>query len=246
MTNSSVIIKVSLDESGTISFNGAKYDANPGQQVPLNITYNGIYEIVAADNAGMATRYQFRIDCIDKSKPQILLPGGSLMIKQGTALPDFEAKALSEVIVTDNADVTPSIILSSSLAPSQLNTPGTYSIAFTATDKAGNSQTSTYFVRVYDQNVLEVLINGELAQAGETLFIGGTKEVNVAVANLPSGIEGDEPYKMYWKSGLNTPGQMKNAALFTGNFTAPKNGFYTLYIVTQSKAGFITYIYVQQ
>ena len=69
---------------------------------------------------------------------------------------------------------------------------------------------------------------------------------------LPDSGNGAEPFKLYYAAGLKTAGQMKTAgklmAVSGGKaaFTAPDEGFYTIYIVTQSRKTFITYLYVQK
>jgi len=247
-TTQPVSIKAFTDEKGTITFRGVKYSVEAGEQVTLTIDSNGTYEIIAADESGMTTRYSFRIDCIDRTKPQILLPGGTLFVRQGTSEAEFIETALANVFVSDNYDTSPAVTVSRSLDAGQLNTPGIYSIEFTATDSAGNVRTASCFVQVYDKDLLEVLVNGKPSQPEGTLFVGvdSSRQVNVQVNNMPEGPGGTEPYKMYWKQGLNTPGQMKDAKEFSGSFTALQDDFYTIYIVTQSRGSYITHIYVQQ
>jgi hypothetical protein len=213
--------------------------------VLLTVDANGTYEITATDLAGMTTRYQFRIDCIDRTPPQILLPGGTIPVRQGTSAEEFDNTALQAVLVSDNSDGTPALTHDRSKV--DLATPGTYPITFTARDAAGNQRSAAFFVRVYDESLLEVRVNGTLTQPNDTLAIGGSgaRVVSVTVGNLP-GLSGEaEPYRMYWKAGLNTPGQMKSATQFSDSFTAPGGGFYTLYVMTQSRVDYITYVYLQ-
>lgn len=243
-----VVVKASMDEIGVISFNGVSHPVAAGQAVALTINANGSYEVAATDAVGLITRCSFRVDCIDRIAPFIQLPGNVLSVRQGTALAEFQAKALEQATVSDNHDSGLVATLSSALTATELNTVGSYSITYLAQDGAGNSTTATRAVRVYPQNALEVLLNGTFVQAGETLFVdgGGSRAVSVAVGNLPTGSNGSEPYQMFWKAGLCTPGQMKNANLFAGSFTPSKDGFYTVYIATQSRGSFIAYLYLQQ
>ena len=103
---------------------------------------------------------------------------------------------------------------------------------------------------VYDKNQPTLLINSIMADDGGTLFLT-TDTIEVAV-ELPDSGSGAEPFKLYYAAGLKTAGQMKTAGtLMTVSggkaaFIAPEEGFYTLYIVTQSRKTFITYLYVQK
>ncbi len=244
VTRQPVTITASMDEAGIIYFRGRGHVVDTDQPMSLQIDANGIYEILATDRAGMTTRYAFTIDCIDQTKPQITFSGNNLAVRQGTTIAAFETKALESVSATDNLDPSPLVTISSTLTASQLETPGTYSIELTATDQAGNQRKATRWVRVYDRNAVEITVNGVVTQPEETLFVDGrgSREINVTVINP----RGEEPYTIYWKPGLNTPGQMKGLTPFTGSFTAPRDGFYTLYLVTQRRVSQITYLYLQQ
>ena len=159
------------------------------------------------------------------------------------------AKMLKHIVLTDNFDPAPALVLYewSVLTADQLNISGTYRVWVSARDQAGNESQAMLYVRVYDQYQPEIWVNGAFTQPNETVFVTGqsSREVNVILANLPTGPGGSEPYTMYYKTGLNTPGQMKNAQLFTTSFIAPRDGFYTIFVVTQSRNNFIIYIYVQ-
>ena len=136
--------------------------------------------------------------------------------------------------------------LTSSLTQEQLNTPGAYHIEYTAIDSAGNTKTVDRTVYVYDKNQPAVLITRIITDDGGTLFLT-TDSIDVAV-ELPDSGNGAEPFKLYYAAGLKTAGQMKTAGSLWRcpagrTFTAPDEGFYTIYIVTMKT--FIT-CYVQK
>ena len=162
---------------------------------------------------------------------------------------EFEGKVLGNAVVTDNFDPSPTVSLDewTRLTADQLNTPGTYRVWVSARDQAGNSDETMLYVRVYDHTKPEIWVNGVFAQPSETVFVAGhgSRDISVTLANLPTGVGGIEPHTMYWKSGLNTTGQMKNAQPFTTSFAAPRDGFYTVYIMTQSRNSYVIYVYLQ-
>ena len=54
-----------------------------------------------------------------------------------------------------------------------------------------------------------------------------------------------ESFKVYYKEGLRKAGSMKNAkSTKKGKITNLENGFYTLYIVTQNKETYLTYLFI--
>lgn len=248
MTNQAVSFFASLDEQGTLAFRGVTYSVAAGQEQQLRVDHNGNYELIATDRAGLITRYTVVINCIDRTPPQILYSGGELLVSQGTALATVERLVREQIQIYDNADPEPDFWLEEGLTDESFRHPGELVVLFTARDKAGNMQWSSAKVRVYGPEELLVRVNGLLAPPGETSFVSAkaSRVVTVTMENVPTGSGGEEPYRIYWKRGICTDAQMKNATLLTGNsFTAQQNGFYTIYVVTQSKASLLVHLYVQ-
>lgn len=248
LTKEPVSFTVSMNEPGRISFLGISYPVAADQIVTLTVENNGTYELTATDLVGLSTRYQFKVDNIDRQKPQIVLSRPTIMVRQGTSVAEFEDLVLTMAQAIDNCDPSPALAITRSLDDARLGQPGTYEIELAASDSAGNRQSTTAFVRVYSRDMVEVKVNGALALPGETLFVAGngSSVLSVTVDNLPASPGGPEPYRMYWKQGLNTAGQMKNASEFSGSFTAPKDGFYTVQIVTQGRVTTTLFIYFQK
>lgn len=247
MTNQTVSFTASLDEPGTIAFRGVLYSVAAGQVQQFKVDHNGSYELVATDRAGLTTRYTVAINCIDKTPPQILYAGGELLVRQGADLAAVEQMLREQVQIYDNADPEPDFWVDY-LYEEDLTTPGKLLAGLVAKDEAGNEQSISVRVRVYGHDELLVRVNGLLAPPGETSFVSAkaSRVVTVTMENVPTGSGGEEPYRIYWKRGICTDAQMKNATLLTGDsFTAQQNGFYTIYVVTQSKASLLVHLYVQ-
>lgn len=243
-----VVFSASMNEAGTISFRGVSYSVSAGQVRALTVDYNGTYELVATDRAGLVTRHSFTVNCIDRVAPQLILPAGGFLIRQGASLADLETVVKEQVQVFDNADSAPKIFVFDAYEW-QLSSPGELTIRVLAEDAAKNQTTLTATLRIYAQNELQVRVNGLLARQNSTLFVGGkgSRLITVTLENAPTGDGGPEPYRIYWRKGLCTAGQMKyGASLEDGSFTAPEDGFYTIYVVTQSRASYLTHIYLEQ
>ena len=73
------------------------------------------------------------------------------------------------------------------------------------------------------------------------------RQVTLEVSKLPMG--DNEPYKVYLRKGIWSAGQMKEAKPLSqaGSFTLPdRDSFYTLYIVTQNRGTYLTYLYLKE
>jgi hypothetical protein len=251
-TKDPITFQASANEAGKLTFAGETMDIQAGDSVTLTVSSNGYYGISAEDEAGNTAYESFLIDRIDTAPPSVVFERSVMKVKQETLLAEFEAAALQDAIVSDNyeADMTGRYSLTGSLTQQQLNTPGTYRITYTAADSAGNTKTVERTVYVYDKTQPTMLINSIKADDGGTLFF--TTDVIEVVVELPDAGNGTEPFKLHYAAGLKTAGQMKTAGkLLTvsggqATFTAQEEGFYTLYMVTQSRKTFITHLYVQK
>lgn len=251
-TKEPITFQVMVNEAGKLTFGGETTDIHAGVPVTLSVNASGYYGISAKDEAGNTAYVSFLVDRIDTSPPVIIFERSVMKVKQETPLAEFEAAALADAIVSDNydTDMTGRYFLTVSLTQQQLNTPGTYRIEYTAADSAGNTKTVERTVNVYDKTQPTILINSIKADDGGTLFFTADT-INIAVELLDAG-NGTEPFKLYYAAGMKTAGQMKTAGKLltvTGGqsaFTAAEEGFYTIYLVTQSRKTFITYLYVQK
>ncbi len=251
-TKDPITFQASANETGKLTFGGETIDIQAGDSVTLTVSSNGYYGISVEDEAGNTAYESFHIDRIDTTPPVVIFERSVMKVKQETLLVEFEATALQDAIVSDNydADMTGRYSLTGSLTQQQLNTPGAYRITYTAADSAGNTKTVERTVNVYDKAQPTMLINSIKADDGGTLFFT-TDAIEVTV-ELPDAGNGTEPFKLYYAAGLKTAGQMKTAGkLLMVNsgqttFTASEEGFYTLYMVIQSRKTLITHIYVQR
>jgi hypothetical protein len=90
-----------------------------------------------------------------------------------------------------------------------------------------------------------VLVNGIRTEAGSTTVLNDCR----SYGGLQTAYGDNEPYKVYLRKGVWTAGQMKGTEPLTqtGAFTLPdKDCFYTLYIVTQNRGTYLTYLYTQK
>jgi len=183
---------------------------------------------------------------IDKSAPTITLSPTTVSIREGSEAEALMALLEQGFIVNDNVSKVDAITKYYDASGVKLDQPGVYTVTYTATDEAGNKAEAKRYVRVYPKDELEVFLNGKKTYEGETLAFG-SRTITISVNNP---LMGKEPYTIYLARGIYTVGQMKTIATVikpdeAGNFMVPSGGFYTLYIVTQSRQTYLTVIYVE-
>lgn len=250
LTSGNVTVIVSINENGTLVVTGngntVKYEVGKDETKSLNISNNGSYKVTAWDEAGNEASTVFMVGNIDRSAPSVTLSPSTVSIREGGTAEDLKALLDQGFIVTDNISKNEAIDKSYDKSQVDLNKPGVYTVTYTAEDEAGNRTTATRYVRVYSKLELEVLLNGKKTYENETLALS-SQNITITVNNP---LKGKEPYTIYLGRGILTEGQIKrNSSVVkpdgAGRFTVPSKGFYTLYIVTQSRQSYLTIIYVE-
>lgn len=252
ITNGNVTVSISMDEEGTLVVTGANKtvifsgEVSKNAVKQLTIANNGSYGVTAYDTAGNKTASAFMVGSIDKTDPAITLDPVTVSIKQDSNADDLKALLDAGCTVTDNVSDRSAITVTYNTTGVILTTPGVYKVPYTVQDEAGNTSTTSRFVRVYSKDELDVLLNGKKTSSGGTT----TLTFNTITISVQNPL-GDEPYTIYLSRGIKTEGQMKKDYTIikpdaTGSFTVSSDGFYTLYIVTQSRQTYLTKIYIDQ
>jgi hypothetical protein len=255
-----VTFKATMSEEGTLTFNGvtqsvtAPTDANGNGEidddecdwVSFTAAQNGNYAIVAQDIAGRKTTAYVPIRCIDNTGPIVSFSPATITVLSGT-----DAGSMSELLeqgveCSDNSTAKEDITLThETLTDVQLSIPGLYQLVYTAVDQAGNESGATRYVKVFSADEISVVINGKRTEQKGTVQLHA-QQVTLEVSKLPLG--DNEPYKVYLRKGIWTAGLMKGiqALVQPESFTLPERDcFYTLYIVTQNRGTYLTYLYIQ-
>ena len=96
-------------------------------------------------------------------------------------------------------------------------------------------------MKVISSAKLKITANGESLLPCDTTIL---KEYRADLVLEKSRRTG-ESFKVYYKKGIQKAGAMKKADVVKdGKLTDLEAGFYTLYIVTQNKETYLTYIYI--
>ncbi len=175
----------------------------------------------------------------DMQAPRINFTTNTICVNESMSLDMINVLIKNGVSVSDDrdGDITEYNVSGMPLAVSE----GLYVITYSAIDKAGNVGTNIRTLYICGENTPLISVNGETAIPYGTTVVNGLT-INFEVFQI------DEPVVVKWKAGKKTTGQMKKGAnLAMGStFEVPEEGFYTIYIRTQSRQEIVTYIYVEE
>lgn len=243
LTSGSAKVKVTLNEPGTIN----TYATDGNNSYTLTFSENGYYVVAAYDPAGNVSFARISIGSIDRDAPTIVFDTPTVKLMQGSADAALSAALSTGYTVFDGANTLPANAVAYVSTGVDLTAPGLYGAAYTVTDAAGNTTTATRWVQIYSKDLPLVTVDGERADPDGLMMLKAVGSHRLAVTNLKPAAE---PYKVYLRRGIWSAGQMKGSAVLTpdagGGFTLDSAGYYTLYIVTQSRQTFRVLLYVEK
>ncbi|MFC0213716.1 immunoglobulin-like domain-containing protein [Paenibacillus chartarius] len=225
LTNEPVIATVSSNEPFTV--------VNNGGSTQYRFTDNGVFTFVIRDALGNTTSVDAKVSNIDRTPPR-LKPGTTqpLVFKQNGAFSLADVQALDE----RDGDLTSQI--SVNLNGFDIARPGTYTVEYSVSDRAGNTAKLQRTVTVVGMNEKQLFINGELV---------GNQPITVAGAKVKfEFVNAEGELNVMWKKGRLTRGEMKNDAfeLAGTELTAPVLGWYTFYIQDQERSTKLVHVYI--
>lgn len=214
-----------------------------GTWTKFTLAASGLVLLKAADEDGNTLYAYLTVVLLDTVPPVISLPSQTIYIQAGIT-PEQGAVLLKEnVTATDNRDSVSYQLNTDSV---EWDTPGSYTVTYTATDQAGNITSVTRTLVLTREKSVELKVNGQTVYPGSTLSLGkGTASLTLTGA--------DTPVYLALKPGYKTIAQMKLNAqvLLNGKYTGPVTasltgaGFYTLYLRTQDRTEYVYYLYSQ-
>lgn len=204
----------------------------------VSASRNGTFRLTATDSAGNASSVSFTVNNIDRTLPEISFDSSTVNVRQDSGLSDLTALLDNGVHTWDNVSVKAGTLTYDTSAV-DLSKVGVYAVTYTVEDAAGNVGQATRHVRVIDKNQPVVTIDGQLTEPNGILSIPtGAHTLTVSGLKTPN-----EPYTVKLVPGIWSEGQLKLAesgvAITSGgSFSLDTPGYYTLYIVTQSRQSY--------
>ena len=212
----------------------------------LSVTANGTYCLTATDYAGNVGSMIFSISNLDRTLPTIRFATSTITVLRGTGTNELQTLLREGVTLWDNVDGADALRarLSFDASVVNLNVPGVYQVTYTVTDSAGNVGEAVRLVRVLSDKLPEIRIDGELTELNGTFSLKPGSHT-LSVSNLGSATE---PYTVKRVKGIWSEGQLKYVTVgipvgTDGSFTLSAEGFYTLYLQTQSRISYRTLLY---
>ena len=211
----------------------------------VSASKNGTFRLTAADGAGNTASTVFTINNIDKTLPTISFDTSTVSLRQDSTADELKALLDTGVTTWDNVKVQGDTLAFDNSGV-LLDTVGVYPVTYMVEDTAGNIGQAVRYVKVIDKNQPVITVDGVLTeQNGVTSIKVGAHTLSV------SGLQtANEPYTLKLVKSIWSSGQMKRVSGgitvgADGSFTIDAAGFYTLYIVTQSRQTYRTLLYVE-
>jgi hypothetical protein len=216
--------------------------------IPLTLADTGNFTAVGYDKAGNAARLVFTVDSGDLTPPIMSFSPSTVSLTEGAAASELMEKLEAGIALWDNgtgeADLRASLTYDASAV--RLNRAGVYTITYTVTDNAGNVATGVRSVKIISASLPVVTVDGDPTELNGTLSIStGRHQLSVGNLQIPG-----EPLTIVLVKGRWSEGQLKLvdegiAVDEDGWFNLDAEGFYTLYILTQSRQSYRTLLYAE-
>lgn len=250
-------VKVTMSEAGTITFRGKEYPVKaPADKdgdgelkgdeldwITLPIAANGSYQVKATDQAGLVSYRVLEIHYLDDIAPSIQFDHSVVNVFQGMTAAELKEQLLdaSTFRLWDNIDPNPQISLKTMLSEKQMNEQGIHEVTYLLSDRVENEKLVKRYVKVISSANLKITANGEALLPCDTTILKDNQVDLVLEKSKRNG----ESFKVYYKKGIQKAGAMKKADVVKdGRLTNLESGFYSLYIVTQNRETYLTYLYV--
>ena len=247
----SEIVDLEVSDPDSITIESSQYDTDPvsGKPfviVPLSVSRNGYFRLKATDAAGNETTMAFGISNLDLTLPTVRFETSTITLRQGSLQSQLTAQLNDGVVLWDNVDdeTTLRAALGYDITGVDLTKAGYYEVPYSVTDTAGNVGQAVRAVRVLSADLPEIRVDGVICE------LNGTTDVRPGVHKLTVDnlAAVGEPYTVKLVKGIWSEGQLKYVTVgmpvaADGSFTISGEGFYTLYILTQSRMSYRTLLY---
>ncbi len=246
------VLYAKTNRNSTLTVNGKSAQtaaANVWTAVEIKEDSEGLYPIIKAQDAyGNAAIVQLlRIPVKDRTPPAIIVKKNLISTSIDSSEAEIKALLAENIMVTD--DVTPSDKLTVSYEYNIGQTGGKYLVSCRVSDENNNETVKAFWIRVYDGKEMKITVNGETVEKDETVIVpAGEQKINLSFTG--------EPYKVVYKPGIKSIGQMKiGSTPVTQGYTDAKentftldfseSGYYSFLVTTQSNETFRFVLYAE-
>lgn len=176
----------------------------------------------------------------DYIAPEITFEVDTVVLKGAATVNEMLQEIRSGVTIVDNKDTISDYEVEGT--PDTM-TPGIYELTYRAVDSSGNVGKAYRNLYIMEEGAAVLYINGKPALPYGRTYIF-SKELKLTL----DGFENPDLLTVKIRDGFRSVGQMKHSTTTIENMetTVPKNGFYTIYMRTQERAEYVTYLYVEE
>ena len=238
----SIFIKTNKDAKGAFDENtSTNIVANSWTEIVLPET-EGVYMLQLTDSNTNEVSYKtISVQVKDKIAPEITFASNAIVLKEDAAMSEMMSQIRSGVSVSDNRDGVNDNYEVTGYPHSII--PGLYELTYSASDAAGNTATEKRTLYIMEEGMTVLYINGVPALPFSRTVVDSH--------NLRFSVEGfgdEELLTMKIRSGMKSIGQMKRYTTPIQNMetTVSEGGFYTIYVRTQERMEYVTYLYVEE
>lgn len=246
------VLYAKTNRASTVTVNGEdaqSIPANTWAAIEIKEDSEGLYPIIKAnDNYGNTAIVQLlRIPLKDRNAPDVIVKKNLISASIDSTKAQIDSIIRENIMVSD--DVTPSDKLNVKFDYNLGSTGGKYLVTCTVSDENGNETQRMFWIRIYDGKEMTVRVNGKIVEREETVMVSaGEQKIEVSFTG--------EPYKVVYKPGIKTVGQMKTGSTYvTQGYTEEKentfaldfneSGYYSFLVTTQSNETFRFVLYVE-
>ena len=208
-------------------------EAEDSKHAKLVLEKNVPISFTVTDLTGNPTKVMFTTDLLDTDAPVITLPEPMSIVAK-----EEEIDLLDGVIVEDENLNPQGLTVEHEL---DVHTPGTYTITYKAEDLAGNIAETTRSVTVYDPQLPQIFINGQL-YTGNTVTMKQTGNVFETTGY-------HDNLTVYVLKGKQRKGAFKtertdiSEELINGTYVFETPGYYTLLLRDQERRTELMQVY---
>ena len=244
-------VKTNRTSVVTLNGNATGISAKEGVWTELTIEEDseGLYPTISAvDEYGNLAMVQLlQIPIKDRVAPSILLNKNQVAASLDATKEEIAELLRGNYVASDNVTAAEDLEFRYELP--NVQSAGTYAVTYYVEDEAGNVASATGWIRLYDGQEITVEVNGERVERNETIMVSAGTQVITVTHN-------GEPYKVEWRKGLKSLGQMKNNANILTEYTdevekemtleLTEAGYYTILLTTQGRDMYRLVIYVEE
>lgn len=191
-------------------------------------------------NTGEESYKTIAIAIKDRVAPEIHLETSTIVVSEEISYAEMQNEIRTGVTVVDNKDTNLTYEVTG--YPQSVEA-GLYELIYTTIDASGNKAQVSRTLYIMADGMAVLYVNGKAA-----LPYGRTVIESKELAFETDGFGNEELLTIKIRSGIKSIGQMKRYTTSVHNMetTVSEGGFYTVYVRTQERTEYITYLYVEE